>query len=85
MTSNPPLKPLHSEASLIQSKLDYFSRLSTDDLKLSLQIGNKDSLKARPDGTMLDGHHRIKVLRERNVDVDLLPREVIEKEPLLEI
>ena len=34
---------------------------------------------------MLDGHHRIKVLRERNVDVDLLPREVIEKEPLPEI
>ena len=80
MASNPPLKPLYPEASLIKTKLDYFSRLSTDDLKLSLQIGNKDSLKARPDGTILDGHHRIAILRSRSVDVDLLPREIISKD-----
>ncbi len=80
MTSNPPLKPLHPETSLIQSKLDYFSRLSTDDLKLSLQIGNKDSLKMRPDGTILDGHHRIAILRSRGVDVDALPREIISRD-----
>jgi len=40
--TEPPLKPLHPETSLIQSKLDYFSPLSTDDLKLSLQAGQKD-------------------------------------------
>jgi hypothetical protein len=34
------------------------------------------ALKARPDGTVLDGHHRI-VLREREVGVDTLPREVV--------
>jgi hypothetical protein len=45
MTSNPPLKRLHPETSLVQSKLDYFNRLSTDDLMLSLQAGQKDSLK----------------------------------------
>lgn len=80
MPSDPPLKPLHSETSLIQSKLDHFSRLSTDDLKLSLQIGNKDSLKARSDGTILDGHHRIAILRSRGVDVDALPREIISRD-----
>jgi hypothetical protein len=25
---------------------------------------------------MLDGHHRVHVLRGRNVDVDVLPREI---------
>jgi ParB-like chromosome segregation protein Spo0J len=80
MTSNPPLKPLHPETSLIQSKLDYFGRLPSDDLKRSLQIGSKDTLKARPDGTILDGHHRIAILRSRGVDVDVLPREIISKE-----
>jgi ParB-like chromosome segregation protein Spo0J len=58
-----PLKSLHPESSLIQSKLDYFSRLSNEDLILSLQAGQRDSLKARPDGTVLDGHHRIAILR----------------------
>jgi len=76
----PPLKPLHPETSLIQSKLDYFGRLSTDDLTLSLQVGQKDSLKARPDGTILDGHHRIAILRSRGIDVDVLPREIISKD-----
>lgn len=80
MASHPPLKSLHLETSLIQSKLDYFGRLSTDDLNTSLQTGNKDSLKARPDGTILDGHHRIAILRSRGVDVDSLPREIISKD-----
>jgi hypothetical protein len=80
MASNPPLKPLHPDTSLVQSKLDYFNRLSTDDLELSLQIGNQDSLEARPDGTVLDGHHRIAIQRSRGVDVDLLPREIISKD-----
>ena len=77
--TDPPLKPWHTEMSLVQVKLNYFSRLSTDDLKLSLQAGKKDSLKARPDGTILDGHHRIAILRSRGVDVDALPREIIAK------
>lgn len=27
----------------------------------------------------MDGHHRIKILSERNVDVDQLPREIWER------
>jgi hypothetical protein len=80
MASNPPLKALHPETSLIQSKLEYFNRLSSDDLRLFLQIGTKDSLKTRPDGTILDGHHRIAILRSRGIDVDSLPREIISKD-----
>ena len=76
----PPLIPLHPGTSLIQLKLNYFSRLPTEEIVLSLQVGQKDSLKARSDGTILDGHHRIAILRSRGVDVDVLPREIILKD-----
>lgn len=73
----PPLKPLHADCSLIESKLGPFRRLSTPELIASLKPGQAGALKSRPDGTMLDGHHRIFVLRERGVEVDALPREII--------
>ena len=65
----PALKPLHSDALLSKVKLVQFERLTTDVLKDSLLPGKKDCLKARPDGTLLDGHHRIYVLRARGVNV----------------
>jgi hypothetical protein len=46
----------------------------------SLKLDQRGCLKVRPDGTMIDGHHQIAVLRERGVDVDLLPREIIVKQ-----
>jgi hypothetical protein len=45
----------------------------------SLEPGKIGALKTRPDGTVIDGHHRIVILRERGVDVDQLPREVLAK------
>jgi hypothetical protein len=75
----PKLKPLHPDSSLSPAKLASCERLSTDSLKRSLAPGQKDCLKARPDGTILDGHHRIHILRKRGVNVDALQREVIPK------
>lgn len=49
-------------------------------LLASLGLGQRDCLKARPDGTILDGHHRVYVLRSRGIDVDTLPREIIVRE-----
>ena len=72
-----PLKPLHS--TLIPTKLDVFNKMSSDDLKKTLAPGNPGCLKARPDGTILDGHHRVHVLRSRGEDVDKLPRETVPK------
>jgi ParB-like chromosome segregation protein Spo0J len=46
----------------------------------SLKPGQQGSLKVRPDGTIVDGHHRIKILRDRGVDVDSLPCEIIPKD-----
>jgi hypothetical protein len=76
---NPPLKPLHPDSSLVAGKLAAFEAMGTDILIESLATGRKDGLKARPDGTILDGHHRIYVLRKRGVHVDSLPRELIER------
>ncbi len=74
-----PLKSLHPDSSLVQSKLDQYAKLTINELIDSLQPGQDGALKARPDGTMIDGHHRIKILRDRGVDVDSLPREIIPK------
>ena len=78
-SSDPPLKPLHPDTSLSPAKLAEMERRTTDALQNSLFPGQKDSLKTRPDGTILDGHHRIYILRGRGVDVDALPREIIVK------
>lgn len=76
---DPPLKALHSPDSLVELKLLMFERLSTEVLKASLAPGQANCLKARPDGTILDGHHRVHILRKRGEDVDALPREIVER------
>jgi hypothetical protein len=79
MSKSPPLKPLHSEALLSNVKLEMFRKRSTQELLDSLSPGQPGSLKVRPDGTMIDGHHRIKILVSRGVDFDSLPREIVTK------
>lgn len=76
----PSLKPLHRASALNRTKLQAMERLATAAIKESLKPGRAHSLKARPDGTILDGHHRVEVLRGRGIDVDSLPREVIMRE-----
>ncbi len=73
----PPLKPLHLDTSLSRPKLAILEKFSSDWLKTSLLPGSEHGLKTRPDGTMLDGHHRVHLLRERGENVDALPREVL--------
>ncbi|HEV3263816.1 MAG TPA: hypothetical protein VG013_43675 [Gemmataceae bacterium] len=51
--------------------------MTTQELLNSLEPARSGALKARPDGTMIDGHHRVRILRQRGVDVDALPREII--------
>jgi hypothetical protein len=75
--SQPPLKYLHHRSSLSAAKIEEFRKIDTNSLLESLRPGLPGSLKTRPDGTIVDGHHRICVLRERNVDVDALPREIL--------
>jgi hypothetical protein len=76
----PQLKPLHPSSSLSPVKLERMEQESTEALLQSLLPGQEHSLQARPDGTLLEGHHRLHILRQRGVDVDALPREIIVKE-----
>ena len=78
--SYPPLKFLHAADMMIETKLAYFRGRSTEEILESLRPGQQSALKTRPDGTVLEGHHRILVLKERGVDCDALPREVIPRE-----
>jgi ParB-like chromosome segregation protein Spo0J len=78
----PPLIPLHPDDRLVPTKLAAYGKLPTQVLIDSLRPGLPGALKVRPDGTMIDGHHRIKVLRDRGVDVDALPREVLPKDTI---
>ena len=76
----PPLRPLHRDESLNKVKLAQFERLNDEDLLRSLEPGQSNCLKVRPDGTILEGHHRVRVLRARGIDVDALPRQIEEKQ-----
>ena len=70
---------MHSESSLIELKLEYFRKISSEDLLESLKPENTGALKTKADGTIMDGHHRITILRERGIDVEKLPREIWER------
>ena len=60
-------------------KLKLFREHTSDWIKLTLLPGRPGSLKARPDGTVLDGHHRLSILLERGENIHALPREILEK------
>jgi len=75
--SQPPLKFLHPDSSLSGAKLGQFDKLSTQELTDSLKPGQPGSLKVKPDGMVMDGHHRLTILRNRGVDIDVLPRETV--------
>jgi hypothetical protein len=52
---------------LSQAKLNHYARLTSAELIRSLEPGQIGALKTRPDGTVIDGHHRIAILRDRGL------------------
>ncbi len=75
-----PLKPLHDDGALSQAKLVKIRKWATEGILESLKPGKVEALRTRDDGTILNGHHRLKVLYERGIDVEALPREVVRRE-----
>jgi ParB-like chromosome segregation protein Spo0J len=71
------LKFLHPAESLNEVKLMQIENLTTDEIVQTLRTGVPACLKARADGTVLDGHHRLHILRARGIDIDALPREIV--------
>jgi hypothetical protein len=72
----PPLRFLHADATLSKSQLAQLERL-TEKILETLQPGQTHALKARADGMLLDGHHRVCILRSGGIDINLLPREIV--------
>ena len=78
---HPPLRRIHSDQTLETGSsriaLEYWRQQSTADIVQSLQRGNVEALQVKPDGRIMNGNTRIKVLEERGVDIHSLPREVL--------
>ncbi len=66
------LKRLHPDSTLKVGKLDSIRKMDTDDIIKSLKTEGREKLTIRPDGTVLQGNHRIKVLEERGFDTSEL-------------
>ncbi len=79
-----PLSRLHGDATITQgnaSGYDYWSKKSTEEIIESLKPGSKfGELTVKPNGTIMNGNTRTKVLEERGVDVNTLERTVLEPE-----
>jgi hypothetical protein len=55
--------------------LEYWRKQPTEAIIPSLKPGLEESLKVKPDGAIMNGNTRVKVLQERGFDVNMLPRE----------
>lgn len=75
-SSQPPLQSIHPDSSLRKSSLDFWDKKSSQEIIDSLKPGAKEPLITYPDGRIVQGNTRIKILRDRGVDVDQLPRAI---------
>jgi hypothetical protein len=77
----PPLRRIHSdqtlEAGASRLALAYWRQQSTAAIVQSLQPGNIEALTVKSDGRIMNGNTSIKVLEERDFDINSLPREVL--------
>jgi hypothetical protein len=77
----PSLKRIHSDATITSGfnrfSYDFWRQQATDDIVQSLCPGADEALRSKPDGRIINGNTRIKVLEERGFDINTLPREVI--------
>jgi hypothetical protein len=77
----PPLRRIHSDRTLETGSsriaLEYWRQQPTAAIVQSLQSGNIEALQVKPDGRIMNGNTRIKVLEERGFDINSLPREVL--------
>ncbi|HJQ34471.1 MAG TPA: hypothetical protein VJ866_19990 [Pyrinomonadaceae bacterium] len=77
----PPLRRIHSDETLESGEsglsLRYWRSRKTEEIVKSLRKGLDESLKVKPDGRVINGNVRIKILEERGFDVNGLDREAV--------
>jgi hypothetical protein len=80
-SSQPPLQRIHPDATYqtgtAKLALEHWQKQSTDVIIRSLAPGNREALRVKTDGRIMNGNTRIKVLEERGFDVNSLPREIV--------
>ena len=79
--NRPPLRRIHSDETLESGasrfSLSYWRRQETESIVDSLRPGQPEALKVKPDGRVLDGNVRVKVLEERGYDIEGIDRELV--------
>lgn len=79
--NRPALQRIHADETLetgvSRFSLEYWRQRSIEEIIDSLRLGRSEALKIKPDGRILNGNVRIKVLEERGFDVNSLEREII--------
>jgi hypothetical protein len=80
-SSQPPLQRIHPDTNYqsgtAKFALEHWRRQPTDAIVRSLTPGGREALRVKPDGRIMNGNTRIKVLEERGFDVNTLPREIV--------
>jgi hypothetical protein len=80
-SSQPPLQRIHPDATFqsgtAKLALEHWRQQPTDAVVRSLAPGGREALRVKPDGRIMNGNRRIKVLEERGFDVNSLAREVV--------
>jgi hypothetical protein len=76
----PPLRTIQPDATYeseagAKGSLEYWRKQPTEEIIPSLKPGLDESLKVKPDGAIVNGNTRVKMLQERGFDVNMLPRE----------
>ena len=81
MSPRPPLRPIHTDAVYqagpAKLPLGYWRSRPTAEILDTLVPGRVEALRVKPDWRVMNGNTRLKVLIERGVDVDGLPREEV--------
>ena len=79
--SRPALRRIHSDETLetgvSRFSLEHWRQRSTKKIIESLRPGRSEALKVKPDGRILNGNVRVKILEERGFDINSLEREIV--------
>lgn len=57
----------------------YWGTRPTPEIIDSLKPGSDAPLTVFPDGVIADGNTRVRILKDRGIDIDTLPREIRER------
>jgi hypothetical protein len=77
----PALRRIHTDETLATGvsrfSLRYWRQQKIEEIVESLRPGKPEALRVKPDGRIINGNVRVKILEERGFDVNELEREPV--------